>query len=221
MSFSDLDGGQTSSMGASGRSSSQFGTAQFLFCHDPISLFLRKTLRKERFIEQTATGRTRLAGTRRCHVPPRTSAGRRHTASFSGQNKRTHTQEVTSESTWKRGDSQRGGSYLLAAFLEHVLLFLRHQLPLFAAQHHALRAGDVLHVDHQLGAVQRVAVAAQTHATVSRQLSVASCECAATLATVGGTHGGGLVGRPSNLSFSCRSALVRTERTWSSELASG
>lgn len=141
--------------------------------------------------------------------------------SLDRRNRHTHTQKVTSESTWKRGDSQRGGSYLLAAFLEHVLLFLRHQLPLFAAQHHALRAGDVLHVDHQLGAVQRVAVAAQTHATVSRQLSVASCKCAATLATVGSTHGGGLVGRPSNLSFSCRSALVRTERTWSSELASG
>lgn len=105
-------------------------------------------------------------------LPPRTSASRRHTASFSVQNKRIHTQEVTSESMWKHTNGQCGCSYLLAAFLEHVLLFLRHHLPLFAAQHHALGAGDVLHVDHQLGAVQRVAIAKQMQAAVKHLLSL-------------------------------------------------
>lgn len=55
--------------------------------------------------------------------------------------------------------ARRRPTNLLAALLEHVLLLLRHHLPLFAAQHHALCAGDVLHVHHQLSAVQRVAVA--------------------------------------------------------------
>lgn len=53
-------------------------------------------------------------------------------------------------------------SYLLAAFLEHVLLLLGHHLPLLTAQHHPLGTRHVLHVDHQLGAVQRVTVPMET-----------------------------------------------------------
>ena len=54
--------------------------------------------------------------------------------------------------------SKLGFPNLFAAFLEHVLLLLGHHLPLLAAQHHALRARDILHVHHQLSAVQGVAV---------------------------------------------------------------
>lgn len=69
----------------------------------------------------------------------------------------------------KRCDRWRTDTDLLAAFLEHVLLFLCHHLPLLAAEHHPLGAGDVLHVDHQLGAVQGVAVTSQKHTAVSQQ----------------------------------------------------
>lgn len=51
-------------------------------------------------------------------------------------------------------------AYLLAPLLEHVLLFLGHNFPLLAAQHHPLCARDVLHVHHQLGAVQGISVPA-------------------------------------------------------------
>ena len=54
--------------------------------------------------------------------------------------------------------SKLGFPNLFAAFLEHVLLLLGHHLPLLAAQHHALRARDILHVHHQLSAVQGIAV---------------------------------------------------------------
>lgn len=93
-----------------------------------------------------------------------------------------HKQEVRLVFTERHGNRWCGGTDLLAALLEHVLLFLRHHLPLFAAEHHALGAGHVLHVDHQLGTVQGVAVTGQKRTAVSKQCRGATSECAAMLA---------------------------------------
>lgn len=41
-----------------------------------------------------------------------------------------------------------GQTDLFTSFLEHVLLSLRHQLPLLTAQNHSLCAWHILHVYH-------------------------------------------------------------------------
>lgn len=103
-----------------------------------------------------------LVGASETDVPPETSAGPRRTASFSGDTQTGESASQTEDSARWRDDTD-----LLTALLEHVLLLLCHHPPLFAAEHHALRAGDVLHVHHQLGTVQRVAVPSTRYTKVS------------------------------------------------------
>lgn len=70
-------------------------------------------------------------------------------------------------------------AHQFTSLLEHVLLFLGHHFPLLAAQHHPLRARDVLHVDHQLGAVKRISIPAEQNLiTVSAgKVSAVSRSC--------------------------------------------
>lgn len=178
-----------------GHAPSQFGSAQFLLRHDAVSLLLWQTLRKDGIIKQiynadtltatlpggsclvgfwvmmSHTSRNLCRSTSYCFFFWKTTIG--------------HKQEVRSVLTQRRGNRRCGGTDLLAALLEHVLLFLRHHLPLFAAEHHALGAGHVLHVDHQLGAVQGVAITGQKRTVISqcsKRCRGVTGECAAMLA---------------------------------------
>lgn len=184
-----------------GHASSQFGSAQFLLRHDAVSLLLWQTLQKDGIIKQIYNVDTHTA------TPPAEQTQEEvgwlvgfwvmmsHTSRnlcrstsycfFFWKKMIGRKQEVRLAFTQRRGDRRCGGTDLLAALLEHVLLFLRHHLPLFAAEHHALGAGHVLHVDHQLGAVQRVAVTGQKHTAVSqpsKRCRGATGQCAAMLA---------------------------------------
>lgn len=163
-----------------GRASSQFGSAQFLLRHDAVSLLLWQTLRKEGIIKQiythsytaccTNAGGSWLVGF--WVMMSRTSRNLCRSTSycfFFWKKMIGRKQEVRLVFTQRRGERRCGVTDLLAALLKHVLLFLRHHLPLFAAEHHALGARHVLHVDHQLGAVQRIAITGQKHTAVSQR----------------------------------------------------
>lgn len=159
-------------MRTGGHAPSHSGPAHLLLCHDPLSFLPRETLEdnQPRAVQpgpchadlRPSPRESRDHRQVHVHLPPGTSAGRRRTASFSGE-RQTESVSPRFLETPRRGDDRGHGTDLLAALLEHVLLLLCHQLPAFAAEDHPLGAGDVLHVDHQLGAVQRVTVAAHRH----------------------------------------------------------